>query len=55
MIGAIVKILPPFSDAYPGEHTIEREELAADGATAYFVDGVEGGFDAQFLEVIHGA
>lgn len=55
MIGATVMILPPFAAAYPVEHIVEREELAEDGTTAYFVTGIDGGFDAQFLEVIHGA
>lgn len=55
MIGSVVRILPPFNAAYPGEYIVEREEPTADGATAYFVGGIEGGFDARFLEVIHAA
>lgn len=55
MIGATVRILPPFTEAYPGEHIVEREETVEDGTIAYFVEGVEGGFDACFLEVINGA
>ena len=55
MIGPTVRILPPFDVAYPGEHLVVRTELSADGATVYFVEGIDGGFDAMFLEVIHGA
>ena len=55
MIGATVRVLAPFDAAYPGEYQVEREETTADGATAYFVAGIEGGFDARFLEVIHAA
>ena len=55
MIGSTVRILPPFDAAYPGEYLVVRTELTEDGVTAYFVEGIEGGFDARFLEVIHGA
>lgn len=55
MIGSTVRILPPFDAAYPGEHLVVRTEMTDDGATAYFVEGIEGGFDAKLLEVIHGA
>ena len=55
MVGATVRILTPFDAAYPGEYQVEREEITADGATAYFVGEIEGGFDARFLEVIHAA
>lgn len=54
-IGSVVIILPPFNVAYPGEYTVERNEITADGSRAYFVGGIEGGFDARFLEVIHAA
>ena len=55
MIGATVRILPPFDAAYPGEYQVEREETTADGATAYFVPGIAGGFADCFLEVIDAA
>lgn len=54
-IGDTVRILPPFAAAYPGDKTITRTELTEDGVQAYFVDGIEGGFDARFLEVINGS
>lgn len=55
MVGSTVRILPPFDAAYPGEYIVVRTELTDDGATAFFVEGIEGGFDAKLLEVIHGA
>ncbi len=54
-IGDTVRILPPFAEAYPGDKIITRTELTEDGVTAYFVDGIDGGFDARFLEVINGS
>jgi hypothetical protein len=56
MIGATVRILWPFEAAYPGEYVVTMSETTNDGQVAYFVDGIDGGFDVAFLEVVnHGA
>ncbi len=46
-VGSIVKVLPPFGDTYNGTYTI----VAIDGDT-YFLDGIDGGFCADYLEVV---
>lgn len=46
-VGDLVRVLPPFESTYDGEYTI----VSFDGDT-YFLDGVEGGFCADYLEEV---
>ena len=47
-VGDIVRVLPPFN-SYSGEYAI----VFIDGDT-YFLDGIDGGFCAEYLEAVNG-
>lgn len=49
-VGDLVRILPPFSDTFDGTYVIVSVQSEG-GSTAYFVGGIEGGFDASYLEL----
>lgn len=48
-IGDLVRVLPPFSESFPGVYQITAIVNSADGSTAYIL-GDHGGFDAVYLE-----
>lgn len=49
--GDIVKVLPPFNETYADEYVITSVEIADDGQTVYYLEGVFGAFSADHLEV----
>lgn len=51
-VGDIVKVLPPFSETYPDDYAIYLVEIAEDGQTVYYLEGVFGAFAAIHLEVV---
>lgn len=46
-VGDKVRVKHPFNTTFDGVYTI----VSIEGNT-YFLDGIEGGFDASYLEVI---
>ena len=46
-VGDLVRVLPPFQATYDGEYTIASIE-----DDTYFLDGVDGGFCADYLEAV---
>ena len=50
-VGQLVRVLPPFDEAFPGEREITDVVNSEDGTTAYIL-GDCGGFDAAYLETI---
>ena len=51
-VGAKVRVLSPFNDAFPNEYEIEDVDAFVDGGPVYYLNGIEGAFDAKFLEVV---
>lgn len=50
--GDKVRVRYPFADAFPGEYTVAAVDTEIDGGPVFFLDGVESGFDACYLEVV---
>lgn len=49
--GTIVRVLPPFSEAFPEPRKVDRLESVG-GSTVVYLEGVESAFDPSFLEVV---
>lgn len=50
-IGDTVRVLPPFSEAFPGEYVITEQVMDDAGQVANIL-GDAGGFDAKYLELV---
>lgn len=48
--GDLVRVLPPFAEAFPDTYAIAEVIHSEDGTTAYILGGAMGGFDASYLE-----
>lgn len=51
-IGDAVYVLPPFAEQFSGTYTVSEIANSEDGTTAYILNGIEGGFDAIYLELV---
>ena len=49
-VGDKVRVLPPFEAVYPGEYTVAAVDTDIEGGPVFFLEGVESGFDARYLE-----
>lgn len=48
-VGAQVRVLSPFNDAFPNDYEIVAVDTFVDGGPVYYLNGIEGAFDAKFL------
>lgn len=51
-VGDIVRILPPFNP--PSDHFDGMRQIVRIEGDVYFLEGIEGGFDAMYLEAVNG-
>ena len=51
-VGSTVRVLAPFNDAFPNDYEIVAVDTFVDGGPVYYLNGIEGAFDAKFLEVV---
>ena len=47
VIGATVRVMEPFAESFPGEYVV-----VAGDETAFYLEGIESAFDAQYLEAV---
>lgn len=50
--GNIVRVLPPFSEAFPDQYVVREVSLAEGNQTIVYLVGVESAFAPEHLEVI---
>ena len=50
-VGDIVRVLYPFSDTFGGTYAVVSVQVDV-SSTAYFLEGIEGAFDAMYLELV---
>ena len=51
-IGDAVRVLPPFADQLSDTYVVSEIINSEDGTTAHILLGVDGGFDAIYLELV---
>lgn len=49
--GAVVRVLAPFDEAFPGTYSVEWREII-DGQDVVHLEGVESAFDPKYLEAV---
>ena len=49
--GQIVKVLPPFAEAFPGAYEVYKVTVADDGQAVVYLSGIESAFSPDYLEV----
>lgn len=50
-IGALVRVQPPFDEAFPDAYRIAEIRAAEDNQTVVFLEGVEPAFSPDYLEL----
>lgn len=53
-VGAKVRVLPPFAEAFPGIYTVVEVQTYPDGQASCLLADLEGAFDPKFLEPAEG-
>lgn len=51
-VGLKVRVLTPFDVAFPDEYIIVSADSLVEGGPVYYLNGIDGAFDAKFLEVV---
>lgn len=54
IVGMVVRVLEPFSEAFPDTYTIAEITTFPDGQVVCNLTGVESAFDPVFLETVEG-
>ena len=49
-VGAQITVRPPFSETYPGTHTVASTGIADDGQPIVYLEGIEPAFAPEHLE-----
>lgn len=48
--GMLVRVLPPFDEAYPNIYPVVQVGVAEDGQQVVYLEGIESAFDSSYLE-----
>lgn len=48
--GMLVRVLPPFDEAYPGTYQVVQVGVAEDGQMVVYLEGIESAFAPSYLE-----
>ncbi len=48
--GMLVRVLPPFDEAYPGTYLVVRVDTAEHGQQVMYLEGIESAFAPTYLE-----
>lgn len=51
-IGSRVRVMPPFDSTFKDIYVVSSIETSDDGYTVFFLDGVNGGFCADYIEEV---
>lgn len=49
--GMLVRVLPPFDEAYPNTYLVVQVDVAEDGQQVVYLEGIESAFAPSYLEV----
>lgn len=50
--GMLVRVLPPFDEAYPGTYQVVQVGAAEDGQVVVYLEGIESAFAPSYLEAL---
>lgn len=50
-IGVVVRVRPPFNEAYPDTYRVAEIRAAEDNQTVVFLEGVDPAFSPDYLEL----
>lgn len=49
-VGMLVRVLPPFDEAYPNTYLVVQVAAAEDGQQVVYLDGIDPAFSPVYLE-----